>query len=274
MPKTWVNDYFTNDWVSYYNKTCRFYFAYSHVDVLDMSQQAQENLLIKLHKLKEPASEALVKTIYKNNLHDLHRKLFGRHRPPKWLVGMGTLWVQVWEWFCLKNIPMYEIEEYMPQISPQQSETMVLKIKQNQACPKAKPNAVELDDVDNSNVIELTNDALHEPNHPEQWIIKLELTQFINSLLETNNERLDPTLLGDSLFETYQQIQAEINLTSDEIIMLKMRFHEDESINDIAQALFKPSYQIRRDLEKTLAKIQQVLSHFGIDKQHLAVQGL
>ncbi len=266
----WIETFFNGQWIRYYNQTARHYFAWVDLDIEDVCQQAQEHLLLQLKKMRQQPSDALVKTIFKNALHDQYRKHFGRHRPPKWLAAMGTLWVQVWEWFCLKNIPQNELEGYMPQLAKKQAEQIVLQIKAQQACPKLKAENLPYDETA-ENIFQ--EPGLQSNAQPENWLIEMEMKQFIYSLLEQDSERLDVGLIGHHLYQTYHKIQQEIALDSEEVLMLKMRFQEDERIDDIAKALFKPAYQVRRDLKKVLSRINKVLKRFGLQQLHIAVQG-
>lgn len=275
MSTHWVESFFSTQWIRFYNAAAREFFYHTEVDEEEASQQAQEHLLIQLQKMDDRASDPLVKTIYKNALRDLYRKHFGRHRPPTWIQALGAKWIQVWQWFCLQGMPITEITRHVENEYQYQAEQLVEKIRQTDGCPNKRSQSVSMQEPiksqesDGDKLGDFISDGTgqaHEDLDSEQ--IKLIISSLLSMGSQGENQQWDDQWVGEFL-KKKAHISEKLKLSNDEILMLKMRFEEDESINDIAEALFKPAYQIRRDLKKALQKMRQILHQLNLDEYHL-----
>jgi hypothetical protein len=269
----WLADFFREPWRSWCGGQVRRFFAHTAVDPLEAGQDALGILYEKLRELDDRPSDALVRAMYGNVLRDLYRHHFGRPRPPTWVQTLGPLWVWLWELVCLRWLPRSEVVLQMTasqacslhgQVTPQWVEQGITHLNAEQACPeRVKLVSVESDPEDDGENLDLVDG-----------------TTLTDTLAEAELAILLRVLVGfedDAALSAYSRRLARVAadactalaLSDEERILLRLRFQEDLSIPRVAACLNRPQHQVRRQLERLLARIRAILDEYRIGSREL-----
>ena len=173
----WIFEYFNDQWQRYYMGGARKYCFPHNIEAEDFCQEAQETLIRKLRGSdRQNISDAFVKTVYRNILIDLLRSRLGRPRPPKWVKDLGQMWLDIYDLFCVRMLPLDKIVELLRhrQVRADQNpetvdennvERVVKQLRQRDACakPRPKPEPLERQREDGSPGREVAVDTESDP---------------------------------------------------------------------------------------------------------------
>jgi len=194
--------------------------------------------------------------IYRNILIDQQRKLFGRCRPPQWVTQAGGEWVLAHKLLCCERRDREEIIVQCCSIYQLTSAWVKQLIREIRAkitdCsgtqrPTAEPEQT-LDDPDSKTT------AISSATGDEDYEI---LVHALADLLENQGT------------ESWDILRRQVKLTNEQIAILRLRFIDNMSEQQIANQYQKTRDQVRRSLKKTLAILKQALIEAGIGAEDI-----
>lgn len=198
-------------------------------------------------------------------LEEFARSRYGRIRPPAWLQRQGELWVELWRRICLERALVPQVVERLSaggRHDPSLLNRIVQTIKARLPwCGAADmPIPAEYVAADGSVVdrLEQTPGAtLEDALDSEQ---REETLATLAALLsdESNTLRQIP---GAALARSRELL----DLSAEEILILRLHFQEGLALTAVAAALGVPRHQPGRQMKRALAKIRAALTAAGID---------
>lgn len=200
-----------------------------------------------------------------NLIEEFSRKRYGRPRPPAWLVRQGEMWVALWQRICLERDLVPQVVDRLCS-SGEYSKTSILGIIR---CIKARlpwcgsstlPVPIEYID-DNGSPWDITDALLASDNLEEN--IRREDTEDTLAIIAALLHGDDEISLGFST-QQLEKLQHDLQLDSEDILMLRMHYRDGLSFSAIARAMCVPNHRPARQIRKILAAIQESLEQFGI----------
>ncbi len=271
----WIFEYFSDQWQRYYLSGARKYCNPNHIEAEDVCQEAQELLIKKLRGLiRENVSDAFVKTVYRNILIDLLRSRLGRPRPPKWVKDLGQLWLDIYDFFCVRMLPLDKIVELLqhrrvraglkPEAVDEKSvENVVKQLQQRDACAKPRPKVEPLEKQreDGSPLREV---AVDTEGDPLNRLSRYEVKGFLQSLFAmfgVNEGHVEST----SRQIQHSWAKLEVQIDDDERLLMRLVYDEDLSVTQAAEIMGLKYHSARRTLKRVLQRIHEVFIENGID---------
>jgi RNA polymerase sigma factor (sigma-70 family) len=275
----WIFEYFSEQWQRYYLGSARKYCYPHNIEAEDFCQEAQETLITKLRgSVRENVSDAFVKTVYRNILIDLLRSRLGRPRPPKWVKDLGQMWLDIYDFFCVRMLPLDKIVELLQHrrartglnpgaVDEKSVENVVKQLQQRDACAKPRPKPVPLERQreDGSPGREL---AVDSEGDPLRRLSRGELQGFLQGLFamfgvnEAQGE-------GASTQVEKRWEKLEIQIDDEERLLMRLVYDEDLTVTEAARILGLKYHSARRMLKRVLERIHEVLLENGIDFDRL-----
>lgn len=276
LPMKDTAQYFTQTWIAYYTAETARFFYHTDIDADDASQDAQEKLMMRLQSVtRSDFNDAYVRTAFRNILKDLYRHHFGRVRPPVWVNRLGAVWVRIFELFCLQRLPVADIHASLPALAEAGSgksmslehvEQAVQQLRNEQACPKRRPQQVSLHGQNDDN--DTAMDLPDQEHEPVNRLLQSELASLLRGLFDVDaNDSGGHALvtLTDKVRTHWHDIIGELTISDDERLMLRLVYQENESINAAARILGVPAHQVRRPLARVLERIRDTFQKYGLE---------
>ncbi|MBB3168033.1 hypothetical protein [Simiduia aestuariiviva] len=220
-------------------------------------------------------------TLVNNLLEAFSRQRFGRPRPPEWLKREGDLWVQLWAKVCLERqlIPSV-IDAYSSLREPDFIRDIIRTIKarlpwcgESQReipadcfqCGTEDPHSPDIEDASiaqrlDEQALEVTLAHLHAVFFSADCPSDANMT----------NANIDPTTPRNA---NWQALRAQLDLTAQEHLLLKLVHQEGVKLNQVAKILAMPSYQPGRLLKALYARIAGALAACNITIDHTQLGG-
>lgn len=198
-------------------------------------------------------------------LEEFARSRYGRIRPPAWLQRQGELWVELWRRICLERALVPQVIERLSaggRHEPSLLYRIVQTIKARLPwCGAADmPIPAEYAAADGSTVdrLEQTPGAtLEDALDGEQ---REETLATLAALLSD-----EPNTLRQIPAAALARSRELLELSAEEILILRLHFQEGMALTAVAAALGVPRHQPGRQMRRALAKIRAALTAAGID---------
>ena len=225
--------------------------------------------------------ETYLRAVGVNYLEEFSRKKFGRPRPPKWLTERGPLWVTAWKMICIERQLEGTVIKKLNHQYQREKEIIVNAIRtirgklpwcghKTQEIPES---VLSFDGEDEAMpYMETVSDG--DPGHAAhaEGALLAESLLVISAFL---NQQLDNTQLLEltekHLLDTQQLAQSItgfhecLDLSDDEVIVLKMIYQDGFKRKEIARVLKVPDYQPGRIAKSAITKIKAALKQAGVD---------
>ncbi len=238
-------------------------------------------------------AKTFARRIITNLLEEFSRKRFGRPRPPSWIQKQGEIWVKLWkELYLERQLLPSIIDRYASQglydtdWIKQVATTIKARIP---SCGQAKLEAICIDDIvsaSNQAVMEERNNPLQQTTltqEQDKCGYHFELSaqaEIILTLQTIMEEPLSPTLFesistdkieakAKYYSDRLEELSRKVQLSSEEIILLRMIYRDGFSRTAAAKALGLNNYQTNLRLNDTLKRIRTAIDDCGIDLESL-----
>jgi len=241
-------------------------------------------------------AKTFARRIIINLLEEFSRKRFGRPRPPSWLQRQGETWVKLWKELCLERqlLPSL-IDRYSSQGLYDknwiQTVTTVIKARIPN-CGQANLEATSTDDiisVSNQAIIEDLNNPLQEANfvHEEdrcgydfELSAQAEIILVLQAIMKepTPSALFEPSSIEHIEITTknhndiFKQLPQKIQLTDEEIILLRMVYRDGLTRTAVASAIGLNNYQVNVKLNAILNRIRTVIDDCGLCLETLLIK--
>jgi|GEM_PF-6027279 len=265
---SWRQRYIENrQWLDWYRREFKFRVGRSFDDPDDACSAAIETMLFEKLPALEPRHQAnldaLVRTTYRNVLRDLVREHHGRPRAPVEMQRVGEPIAQIYFLHCIHRMPSQLISEQLRLPS-----TSVLEwvnwLKAKNKCPKRTPT-VSLSGADPDapmREMEIRGDEREDPVGED--VEQAQLSALVAILFGLSDESpASETTLGESLRQILPRLKAALVLSDEDRTLLRLRFIEDRSPSQIAEATGMKVHTVRR---RHTALIERIGDTF---RQHL-----
>lgn len=271
-------NFFSPAWVDYYLRQARYFFANTHIDHEDASQDA----MLKLHtriSSREAAllTDAYVKTAYKNLLRDLYRHHFGRPRVPRWVERLGPIWQRIYELFCFDKIPAGEIAHRLENeghlhdsqdIPDEIVQRATSRIRAENACPKPRVQPISIDaglSGEESEPLEIADDV-----SPESVLSESEIGALMRVIFdhEESNEQSQEEL-SNQVQAKWSHLRQILELDDDERILLKLIYLENMTMSAAAGVFGDAPDNVRRRIGRICARIRGAFESEGLSFEAL-----
>ncbi|MEE9397940.1 MAG: sigma-70 family RNA polymerase sigma factor [Methylococcales bacterium] len=268
----WFDRYFTSEWEKRFKQQSYKLFFNNPTLANEAFQDAWGKLFETLQNseidhLPESNLDPYVFTIFKNLLHDVHRKQFGRCRPYEWVKRLGRLWEDIAILLCHENLPVAIMIEQLcnnPQYSTDGDceEHVNIAIRQLRLKPFCKLVGVDETGLDNSNVGD-------ETPTPHQQLEREDLVSLVETLLSLNNTATVESSMVNTIADKWQQISKQVALNDDERLILTRVYLEEDSIKQVAQELGLKYHTARRLMKGAQERLRSVFKQYDIDIETL-----
>jgi len=223
-----------------------------------------------------------------NYIEEFARTKYGRARPPVWLKELGNLWVSVWKAICLERqmVETVVARFSQPGLRAQGHVQDVIKTIKARipSCGAASAGVCELADGD----IEGLSDALEAassaaiPSMTKETEVQKSFYSLVSVLLPANErpEQKPLEAKGEfsklqtelSLTEGLSRLAPNIQLTDEQIILLRMVYLDGMSKGRAGAMLGLAAHQGVRKINDALAQLRQIFEKddFDIDAYYRA----
>lgn len=198
---------------------------------------------------------------FQNCLEDFSRRVYGRIRPPKWIVDLGGAWVDAHEWLCMQRIDSREVAARLAATDRVKSESeavsMVRAIRAGlPRCGEGVgPTRSRLEDDDSFDAT-LVGGVLHPEaasacesgNEAEAALLAI---STLLGLVESPMNRLELRAI------------SSLCLSDEDIVMLRLVYVENESVTACAQILGEQEHTIRRRIRRLHERLADALRAEG-----------
>lgn len=213
--------------------------------------------------------ETFLYSLSSSLINDYFRKLYGRARPPAWLQRKGQFWVKIWQELCLQRTPLETLlTRYCEDASREREQVTeivrTIKCKLPWCGVSDGPTSLGGEQGDVESHLDFISHRRNSDSDEYDELICKEAVELASLMLE--NAEDDAQQNEASFYQpgNYSIIRA-LNLTQEELIVLKMRFCEALSFAEIAKRLDKPQHQPVRLIKTVLARTREQFRHAGID---------
>lgn len=191
-------------------------------------------------------------------LEDFSRKKYGRRQPPQWLKRLGGIWLRLYIFLCLERLPLDEAVQRGSQMAaapPAEIEQAAYEIKERiRGCGEHQGLEIEFEDCDTEKTADIKT--------PE---VRLDLRQRrqLMAVICGGITKAESSAAGT--FE--KMFDFPFDLTSQEKLLLKMRYVEGLSVARMATFLDCSRHQINGKLRRTLQKVRKVIADSGLEEE-------
>ena len=206
--------------------------------------------------LGKSSPETYAHTLSTRLIVDYHRKLYGRLRPPAWISKGGDLWVDIWKELCLdRDAPEVIVNRYaVTQRDPVTIKHIINTIKTKLPwCGVSDRPVIE----DNGEYVDGARAAADPDEVAEAGAV------FVSMLLG-DDEGLED-IIAEDVFQAMRASVAEINLSAQDRLMLRLHFCDGKSFAAIATLMGVPKHQPVRQIKQILKQARALLLKAGID---------
>jgi RNA polymerase sigma factor (sigma-70 family) len=216
-----------------------------------------------------------------NLLEDYSRKRFGRPRPEAWLQREGGIWLKIWTMHCLERQSKDKIIHTLCNQEKRETDfvaAIIRTIKSRIPNCGAKNTTVSIShtdalaDEDDHSVIIPSQITLEASINRAELEERLSLfTELLENLHRPSNELPadNPAPMSSAVMKQLQRLRENLDLTEEEIIVMRMAFQEGLKLKMIAQVLGMPAYQPGRILKRVFKLIITALDDADIPAQDL-----
>jgi len=256
----------TQDWLGKLNVLARKRFVHEVLAdeafnyALDKVSANDWQLLSRFSGKSSPGT--FLVSVFRNQMEDFSRSKFGRPRPPAWLIRLGGLWKQVYEYLCLERAEPEQIVDRIMAVAEKTVEEVRSMIREVRGritnCGESKGEI----NVQDEQVFE---NASSPTNSPQQELEHDEFNQCLGALagvLEINQQSADG--LTNKLAD-----MPTIKLDDRDRIILKLVYQQGKKVAAVSRVLELPEHQVRRTIKKCHQQIRDVLTVGGISVERL-----
>ena len=191
-------------------------------------------------------------------LEDYARAKFGRLTPPKWVKELGGIWLLLFRLFCLERFSfqdgLVQAGLLRPDIDEQtinaSAEHLLAEIP---TCGKS----VQQQEYDDTVITDRQEKESHAPENRENELITVALGKQIFGEKQSDEEQ---QIIG-------KLIRNKLELKPEEQLLLKLRFREGLSIEDIGKMLGLNRFQINGRIRRTIEKIKVHFKNAGCEEE-------
>lgn len=220
-------------------------------------------------------------TLTVNLIEEYSRKRFGRPRPPEWLKREGQLWEQLWKKICLERQPVQAVIDHFMAAGKRELEYIQSCIRQIRGripnCGiKQRQVSDRVSSDDDQGEVYLLDHYLQQQSPEEQQKQQIygEFSVLVSQLLlnEPPNPDKDlnaykQTSENSDLQALVARLQQSLQLTDEEILIVKMAYQDGLKKNVIAKALGLPSHQPGRILKRVMERVSSVFADENLDTE-------
>ncbi|WP_317932701.1 hypothetical protein [Halioxenophilus sp. WMMB6] len=217
--------------------------------------------------------ETYLYTIVNNLLEEYSRKLYGRPRPPQWLKREGDLWVRIWKMLCLERQPVMAVIDSVcsrHRREPEFAQAIIKTIRGKVPDCGLKSQSLTINHTDSGAEEHFDDYILSDTRTLEQSLDVAEFEQRMQLFAEvlenlnspSNTAMNAPT--ADSRSSTLLQVVGQLDLSEEELLIIRMVYQEGLKLNVVAKALNMPSYQPGRLLKRVFAQFIDALGSAGV----------
>jgi RNA polymerase sigma factor (sigma-70 family) len=200
------------------------------------------------------AIRAYLSRVIQRLLHDFARQQFGRKQTPRWLAAQPGFWQKVHRLLCLERLPAREVIELVSMDVPggrddrAVREAIAVIRTKDQDCGQshAESGDVSLEDAP-------------EPagNHgaAETAVEHAGLTEVLYGLLTDERAEPHPAVMA---------LQAELQLGSEERLLLRMVFEDGMKVTEAGRLLGLSTHAVHGQMRRLLARIRTAVEGCGL----------
>jgi len=227
-------------------------------------------------------------TLIVNLLEEFSRKRFGRPRPPAWLKRQGQLWVNLWKELCLERQSLPELVHRYEQSGLYQGAWVrqvgkVIKARIPR-CGEFRFNEVSAADIASvSDHAAVNKEAQSELQHActgdYEFALRAEaeLLLVVQAVMDPDptaqcfSKELAQRLNNESSIyaEKLQSLQHALQLSDQEIVVLRMIYCDGMSQSAVSLALGLSTHSMRVMLGNTLSRIRDAIAECELDLHSL-----
>jgi RNA polymerase sigma factor (sigma-70 family) len=250
----WHETYRNDQWYSRFKK--RFYhrFAYRFTDPEDAFAQSIETLLFRKLPASKPSNmrniDSFVNVIFDRTVIDRCRSENGRLFVPVKLKSKGPVHTELFYRHCLGRLSAEEISRQID-LSLDCVHHWIAWIELKRACerPRLKVSDTDVDNLDSSG----PGDVFQSPI--EQELEVAERRAMVSELLFGGE---------DKKLEKNTKLPT-ISLSADQILVLKMRYWEEMTLEAIAEELHIKVHRIKYIHATAIKHLRQIINEYSLD---------
>ncbi len=245
------------------------------------SNLAEEAALFVLDKLRENNCRRLrsfsgrsklstfISSVTVRLLEDFSREKFGRGRPPKWISDLGGIWVTLYQLLCLQRLNLTDAVEAMKSRVAAAKKNLVEEkaltiLERVVNCGQHQGLEVSLNDDSDGKVSNQENLA-GQQNTPEKLLLENERTLLFDLLFRERQAENDALSSAEHSF--ISMLKAPIQLSSQERLLLKLRFQDELSVSRIGRMLNMNANQIHGKMRRLLKRLRDDLDQAGMSDE-------
>ena len=215
-----------------------------------------------------------------NLIEEFSRKRFGRPRPPVWLRAQGEIWVRLWKMVCLERQPVPSVIDRLTQAGQRTAETVRHSISVIKArlpsCGQEGAGECATGDIqawsDASGLV-----SRDQPSGTELEKQAVLLFRRLISSLEADATELAPLAdevcpdhFDPALAEKLRGLHEQLQLNSEEVVLLRMVFIDGLNKSKAARALGKPDHHGGRIINDVLNRCHEAFRACDLDMESLS----
>ena len=218
--------------------------------------------------------ETYLYSVTSNLLEEFSRKRFGRLRPPEWLKREGGVWIQTWKMLCMERQPSAHIIDLLcakEKRSPEFIRGLIKVIRVRIPSCGEKSRTISLDHNRKNSEQAYEDEIGLKGLSIEQSLDKAELedrllvfSELLENFVSPSNKEMGALDQIDLM-----HVKGNLKLEEEEILIVRMAYHEGLKLKLIASALNMPNYQPGRILKGVFKKVITALQASEIDPDTL-----
>lgn len=220
-------------------------------------QRLAENDWARVRKHSgEGAIRAYLSRVIQRLLHDFARQKFGRKQPPRWLAAQPTFWQKVHRLLCLERLPAREVLELVSMDVPGGRDDQA--VREAIAVIRTRDKDCGQSNTESGNVsLEDAPEPAGEHTADPTAVETAGLTELLYRVLidEAPEAQLQPTLAA---------LQADLQLASDERLLLRMVFEDGMKVTEAGRMLGLSTHVVHGQMRRLLARIRTAVERSGV----------
>lgn len=209
------------------------------------------------------APDTYLYSLSSNLIIDYARKVYGRQRPPAWLTQKGDIWLAIWKELCLDRQATEFIINRHTANGLRDRDAIDIIIRAIKAKLPWCGVSIRPESLDDENVHGLPDQLVTDEDDIDERMAFEQALQFAHLLLNDSDHPASPlqTTPSDSIYAAVRAIE----LSPEDLLLLKMYFCDGLSGSAIASALGMAKHQPVRLIQKILEKARTQLMSIRVD---------
>lgn len=193
-------------------------------------------------------------------LEDFARKRFGRMRPPLWVKALGGVWERLFELLCLRRLSVHEAVEITAQRELEE---------QREIEDSAYTLLAKIPNCGKHQGLELVSQEIDD-------VVGAEITTVARSFEQKQKEELFTAVVevvlgspgigvSGKFLDKFNEL--DINLSSDEKLLLRLCYQEDMSVTGAGKMIGMTRFQAHGKMRRLMKRLHEEFSRVGLARE-------